>query len=96
MNDEGFELAISRLLRAGVAISATLIAVGFLGSLLVGWYGSLRGSAPTTIDPTTFQSMSEGLVQLRPIAIAQLGLLVLIRDPSAEGRGVGRRVPATT
>ena len=81
MNDEPFETAISRVLRTGVVVSATLIAFGFLTSFLVGWDGSLRGAPPGTSDPTSFDQLLEGLIQLRPIAITQLGLLVLIATP---------------
>ena len=41
----------------------------------------LRGAPPTTAAPTSFDQLLEGLVQLRPIAITQLGLLVLIATP---------------
>lgn len=81
MNDEPFENAISRVLRAGVTVSATLITCGFLCSFLVGWDGSLRGAPATTADPTSFDRLLEGMTQLRPIAITQLGLLVLIATP---------------
>ena len=81
MSEEGFELAISRVLRAGVIVSATLIAFGFAASFLVGWDGSLTGAPPSSVDPASFQGMAEGLRELRPIAITQLGLLVLIATP---------------
>jgi len=81
MNEEGFELAISRVLRAGVIISASLIAFGFATSFLVGWDGSLTGAPPSAVDPASFEGMLDGLRQLRPIAITQLGLLVLIATP---------------
>ncbi len=81
MNDEPFETAISRVLRGGVVVSATLITFGFLTSFLVGWDGSLRGAPPGTSDPTSFDQLLDGLIQLRPIAITQLGLLVLIATP---------------
>ena len=81
MRDEAFELAISRVLRTGVIISATLIAFGFATSFLVGWNGSLTGAPPSLVDPASFEGMMDGLRQLRPIAITQLGLLVLIATP---------------
>lgn len=81
MNEEGLELAISRLLRVGVVVSATLIGVGFITSFLVGWDGSLVGAPPTTSDPTSFSALLQGLTDLRPIAITQLGLLALIATP---------------
>jgi len=81
MNDGSFEIVVSRVLRAGVAISATLITIGFLTSFLVGWEGSLRGAPASTTDPTSFDQLLEGLAQLRPIAITQAGLLVLIVTP---------------
>lgn len=81
MNEEGLELAISRVLRAGVIISASLIAFGFATSFLVGWDGSPTGAPPSPVDPASFEGMAQGLRQLRPIAITQLGLLVLIATP---------------
>lgn len=81
MSDEGFERTIGRVLRAGVVGSASLIALGFLASFLVGWDGSLAGGPPSAADPASFEGMLDGLRQLSPIAITQLGILVLIATP---------------
>ncbi len=81
MSDDGFQVAISRVLRMGVSVSAVLIATGFIGSFLVGWEGSLRGVGPGIVAPASFTQLGTGLLELRPIAITQLGLLVLIATP---------------
>ncbi len=81
MSDDGFQVAISRVLRTGVTVSAVLIAAGFMGSFLVGWEGSLRGAAPGAVSATAFSQLRTGLFELRPIAITQLGLLALIATP---------------
>lgn len=81
MSDEGFQVAISRVLRIGVTLSAALIGVGFISSFLVGWEGSLTGAAPGAVAPTAFTQLRTGLLALRPIAITQLGLLILIATP---------------
>jgi uncharacterized membrane protein len=76
-----FRILVSTVLIVGVSTSAVLIAAGFLGSLLVGWDGS-RGGASTGTPPTTdFGSLLAGLRALRPIALAQAGLLVLLATP---------------
>ncbi len=73
-------LVVSRVLLIGVVISAALILAGFVASLIVGWDGSLLGAAPGG-DPTDVGAIVEGLQNLRPQAIAQLGLLALILTP---------------
>jgi uncharacterized membrane protein len=72
---------VSWVLTIGVSISAALIAVGFAGSLLVGWRGSLVGQAHLDAPITDFGGLVSGLAALRPQAIAQLGLLVLVATP---------------
>ena len=81
MSDEGFTVVISRVLRLGVSVAAVLITTRFIGSFLVGWEGSLRGVGPGIVAPTSFTQLWTGLLELRPIAITQLGLLVLIATP---------------
>ena len=73
-------LVVSRVLLIGVAISAVLVLAGLVASLVVGWDGSLLGAAPGG-DPTDVGAIVEGLQNLRPQAIAQLGLLALILTP---------------
>ncbi len=81
MTPERFRTLVSGVLIIGVAVSASLIAVGFLASQLVGWEGSLRGLAPTSLAATDFSAVGVGLAELRPIAFAHAGLLVLIATP---------------
>ena len=81
MDAERFRVWVSTVLVAGVTISAALVAVGFVGGLAIGWTGSLIGAAPYPADPTDFSGVLAGLGQLRPIAIAQAGLLVLVATP---------------
>ena len=81
MNPARFRDLVSGVLIVGVVTSAALIAVGFGGSLAVGWDGSLRGLPPTAAAPTSFSAVGPGLLELRPIAFAQAGLLVLLATP---------------
>jgi len=76
-----FRALVSTVLIVGVATSAGLVALGFAGSLVVGWEGSLLGRAPVGESTTDFAGMGAGLAALRPIAIGQAGLLVLIATP---------------
>ena len=81
MNAERFRTWVSTVLLVGVSASAILVAIGFVGGLAVGWSGSLLGAGPGATDPTDFSGLLAGLGALRPIAIAQAGLLVLIATP---------------
>ena len=81
MTAERFRVLVSTVLIVGVTVSAALVAVGFLSGLIIGWTGSLVGAAPGTADPTDFSGMLAGLGALRPIALAQAGLLVLVATP---------------
>jgi uncharacterized membrane protein len=76
-----FRGVISAVLIVGVAISALLLLIGFVGALAVGWNGSLSGAASTSAAATDFSGVLPGLAALRPIAIAQAGLLVLLATP---------------
>jgi uncharacterized membrane protein len=76
-----FRAVVSTVLIVGVGTSATLIAIGFVGSLAVGWQGSLLGRGEATASATDFAGMLDGLFALRPVAIAQAGLVVLIATP---------------
>jgi uncharacterized membrane protein len=76
-----FRELVSGVLIVGVVVSASLIAFGFAASLVVGWDGSLRGFPVSTLPPTDFSSIATGLVELRPVAIVQAGLVVLIATP---------------
>ena len=81
MTPERFRIVISAVLIGGVVSAASLIAVGFLASLAVGWSGSLVGAAPSTARASDFGAVVPGLLALRPIALAQAGLLVLVATP---------------
>ena len=81
MTPARFRDLVSGVLIVGVVTSATLIAIGFIGATIVGWTGSLRGLPPTTVAPTDFSQIGPGLGQLRPIAVAQVGLLALLATP---------------
>lgn len=81
MNRSPFQLLLARVLLVGVLASAFLLASGFFGSLVVGWRGSLLGAAHLDESITDFGNMAADLAVLRPLAIAQLGILVLIATP---------------
>ena len=81
MNPERFRTLVSGVLIVGVATSAVLMTVGFAASLVVGWGGSLRGLPATALPASDFGAVATGLGELRPIAFAQAGLLVLIATP---------------
>jgi uncharacterized membrane protein len=76
-----FRILISGILIVGVTTSAVLIAAGFVGSLLVGWDGSLSGAAAGTGATTDFSALVTDLLAIRPIGLAQAGLVVLIATP---------------
>ncbi len=81
MTAERLRDLVSRVLLVGVVISAALIAAGFAGSLAVGWGGSLLGQPASDGPVTEFGGLAAGLGALRPEAIGQLGLLVLVATP---------------
>lgn len=83
MNELPFRLVLARLLLTGVLLSALLLSAGYLGSLVVGWRGSLLGAPRLAESMTDFANMWADLSVLRPLAIAQLGILVLIGTPVA-------------
>ena len=81
MNPIRFRALVSGVLIVGVVTSAVLMTIGFAASLVVGWEGSPRGLPPTILPPSDFSAVGTGLRELRPIAFAQAGLLVLIATP---------------
>lgn len=83
MNPARFRDVVSGVLMVGVVTSAALMAIGFATSLVVGWHGSLLGLPATRLPASDFATVGTGLRELRPIAIAQAGLLVLIATPVA-------------
>jgi uncharacterized membrane protein len=67
-----------------VATSAAFIGAGFVAALAVGWQGSLLGAAPppdSVAAATSFSNLPARLSSLEPLAISQLGLLVLLATP---------------
>ena len=78
---EAMRLVVSRVLTAGIVISALLLAAGFIGALAIGWGGSLLGREAVTAQLTDFRALPEGLGALRPSAIGQLGLIALVLTP---------------
>jgi MYXO-CTERM domain-containing protein len=52
MTPDAFRLLVSRVLIIGVSTSAVLLAAGLVGSLIVGWNGSL-GGAPGSAGAST-------------------------------------------
>ena len=81
MNPTRFRALVSGVLIVGVVSSAVLMIVGFVGSLVVGWEGSLRGLPAATLPASDFSAVGTGLREVRPIAFAQAGLLALIATP---------------
>ena len=81
MNPERFRTLVSGILIVGVTLSATLMLVGFATSLMVGWGGSLTGAALRSGGLADFGAIGQSLVLLRPVGIAQLGLVVLLATP---------------
>jgi uncharacterized membrane protein len=78
---ERFRTVVSGVLIVGVTTSVILLTTAFVASLLVGWDGSLVGAADRIRPDSDFSGLVGSLVRLRPIAIAQLGLLVLVATP---------------
>jgi uncharacterized membrane protein len=78
---ERMRILVSWVLLGGVSLAAALIATGLVGSLLVGWRGSLLGQPHVDIPIDSFADLGAGLRALRPLAISQLGLVVLIATP---------------
>lgn len=81
MTPDGFRLLVSRVLLVGVTTSAVFLAAGLLGSLLVGWEGSLVGAPPSTAAATDPGALVADVLALRPIGLARAGLVVLVATP---------------
>ncbi len=91
MTADRFRLLVSGVLIVGVVTSATLIALGVIGAIAVGWSGSLSGAQASADAATAFSAMGANLAALRPVGLAQLGLVVLLATPVAR---VGASVAA--
>jgi uncharacterized membrane protein len=83
MTAERFRTVISAVLLVGVGISATLIGAGFVAALAIGWHGSLVGATGGSGATTDFSNLPARLASLEPLAITQLGLVVLLATPVA-------------
>jgi uncharacterized membrane protein len=85
VSPERLRWIVSLVLTVGVLASAVLVAAGFAASFAVGWDGSLLGRPPVAGSVagsvTDFGGLAAGLADLRPLAIGQLGLLVLVATP---------------
>jgi uncharacterized membrane protein len=79
--DARLERALAFVLMAGVGLSAALVLAGLAGSFVVGWTGSLLGQPTSESATTDFAALLERLAMVQPLALAQLGLLVLIATP---------------
>lgn len=84
--DEGLlERKMGSILRIGVGLAAALVAAGGTLYLVHGRgqaadYGRFRGLAPELLRPA---SVLRAAIELRPLALIQLGLLLLILTPIA-------------
>lgn len=81
MTPDRFRTLVSGVLIVGVVTSAVLMTVAFVASLAVGWDGSLRGLPAATSSASDFSVVVAAVLELRPIGIAQVGLLVLVATP---------------
>lgn len=81
MTPDRLRLLISGVLLVGVGVGAALVTAGLIGSFTVGWGGSLLGAVPDPGPITKFEGIAAGIADLRPVAIAQLGLLVIVATP---------------
>lgn len=83
MNADRFRNLVSGVLIVGVVTAAALIGLGLLGALLIGWSASLIGTPADGSSATAFAAMGSNLAALRPVGLAQLGLVVLLATPVA-------------
>ena len=74
--EDRLEVIISRILQLGVLVSAAILVVG-----VALW--ALRGDSgyPPPGYPTRLADVARGLAELRPAAVVQAGLLVLLATP---------------
>ncbi|SHE14301.1 Predicted membrane protein [Chlamydia abortus] len=70
------ELAVSRWLRAGVAISGAVILAGLIYFILRGDSGYPEGAYPTALS-----DIVTGVAALKPFALMMAGLFLLILTP---------------
>lgn len=70
------ELAVSKLLRLGVFISAAVIIIGLIQYLVTG-----NSGYPGDTYPTSFGTILHGFIQWKSMAVIETGLLLLILTP---------------
>jgi len=81
VTQERFRLVISVVLALGGGSSAVLIGLGLVGALLAGWQTAILGGAHDSAAATDFGNLLPRLASLQPLAISQLGLIVLLATP---------------
>jgi uncharacterized membrane protein len=81
MTQDRFDRVAAIVLAVGVAVSAALVALGFLASFVAGWTGSLLGVPVPDSATTDFSHLVPRLAVLQPLAIVQLGLILLVATP---------------
>jgi uncharacterized membrane protein len=83
-SDRAVELAMSNVLRLGVALAALLVAAGGVANLVQRWQGATHfGAFPGAVSFTTPRAIVRGARALDPAAIIALGLIVLVLTPVA-------------
>ncbi len=88
-SDSVMTRAISLLLIVGVVTSAVVIAIGLLLVILTGQTGYhtavsldlVLAREGSVAFPTTIGGVIQGAIQLRPFAVIELGVLLLIATP---------------
>lgn len=70
------EIAISKMLRIGIVLAGLVIVIGLVLFLVTGESGYPGDTFPTSL-PDIFQ----GLIQLKSVAIIEVGLILLILTP---------------
>ena len=81
MTEDRYDRITASVLGIGVAVSAALVAIGFGLALVAGWTTSLLGKPLPPTATTDFSGLLERLLALQPLAIVQLGLIVLVATP---------------
>ncbi|AZK45003.1 DUF1634 domain-containing protein [Paenibacillus lentus] len=70
------EIAVSKMLRIGIVLAGLVIVVGLILFLVTGDSGYPEDTFPTSL-PDIFQ----GVLQLKSVAIIEVGLILLILTP---------------
>jgi len=79
---EQIEKTIGKILRVGVAVSATFMIVGLLMFFITGSTGYSQASQELNSDwPRNITAIFSGVFSLKPVALMMLGLLLLIFTP---------------